>query len=92
MFEKIHPLFENVSIFYEDEGGKQSSSTLLIPGILRSVPMTGTLRRKFMAYGKKPEKRRKNPYVSTTMPIIGHPMRTTNIPPKKAALPLILWR
>lgn len=68
--------------------------TLLIPGILRRVPMTGSLLKKLMAYGKKPEKRRKNPYISTTIPIRGHPNKTMKIPPKKAALPLILclWK
>lgn len=37
---------------------------------------------------------KKKPYISTTMPTTGHPTSTTNIPPKKKAVPLTLcfWK
>jgi len=53
-------------------------------------PITGILRRKLIATGKKPLNRTTNPYASTHIPMIGHPNKTTTIPPKKAAEPFAL--
>jgi len=70
------------------------SATDRIPGRLRICPTTGTRRRKLTATGKKPLKRRKKPYSSTSIPIMGHPMRTMNMPPMKkpVALSLCCWK
>ena len=49
-----------------------------------------TILRKMQSYLNKTTK----PYISTIMPTSGHPMRTTTMPPKKAADPLALchWK
>lgn len=70
------------------------SHTLFITGIESIEPITGTLLRKFIITGKKPLNSKKNPYASMSIPIKGHPNRTTNIPVKKNPLDLILclWK
>jgi len=40
--------------------------------------------------GKKSPKRLTKPKASTNIPMIGHPIKTKNIPPKKHEEPLIL--
>ena len=61
-----------------------------IPGSARMVLTTGTHLRNLIAMGKKPPKRATNPYISMIIPKIGQPRRRTSMPPKKAAVPLIL--
>lgn len=70
------------------------STNLLIPGIFKKVPSTGTLRKKLMATGKNPLNSNTKPYVSSSMPTMGHPASTMMIPPKNAidALTLCFWK
>lgn len=70
------------------------SAAVLMYEKSRMVPIIGTLRKKFTATGKNPLNKRKNPYISTHIPITGHPNNTINIPPTKklVAFNLCLWK
>jgi len=63
-------------------------------GRLSIILNPGILRRNSTTNGKKPLNNWKNPYNSKIIPTIGHPRRTTKIPPKKNTLALILldWK
>jgi len=71
-----------------------SGITLLMNGRLSIILSPGTLRRNSTTNGKKPLNNWKNPYNSRIIPTMGHPRRTTKIPPKKKRLALILlaWK
>lgn len=67
------------------------SATDLMYGRSNIVPIIGTLRKKLTATGKKPLNKRKNPYISTHMPMTGHPNNTIRIPPTKKLVAFNLW-
>ena len=56
--------------------------------------MTGMLRMRPSAIGKKSLKRLRKPQNSTHIPIIAHPNSTSMMPPKKQAVPfhLRIWK
>jgi len=70
------------------------STKLLMNGRFSIILNPGILRRNSTTKGKKPRNSWKNPYNSNIIPTIGHPRRTTKIPPKKNRLALILldWK
>lgn len=61
--------------------------TLFTPGKSKTLPRYGVLLRNMSTVGRKPLKRRMNPYPSSRSPKMTHPIITTTSPPKKQSDP-----
>ncbi|KFB38207.1 hypothetical protein ZHAS_00005520 [Anopheles sinensis] len=60
-----------VLVLYDEIKKVLQSTVLLMPGMLRKLPNTGTRRKKLMATGKNPLKSSMKPYISISIPING---------------------